>query len=143
MAGAAVAGTAIAVVGRTNFVPNYTNFILFLAYFLIPWTAVNLVDFYFVRREQYDIDAIFDPDGIYGKVSWQAMTAYLLGVAVEIPFMSTTFYTGPMVAHLGGADIAWIVGLIVTSVTYFILGRSLPAPPERVTAFATEQGVSS
>jgi|SRR5215472_1020689 len=84
-----------------------------------------------------------DPDGIYGKVSWQAMTAYLLGVAVEIPFMSTTFYTGPMVAHLGGADIAWIVGLIVTSVTYFILGRSLPAPPERVTAFATEQGVTS
>jgi len=48
-----------------------------------------------------------------------------------------------MVAHLGGADIAWIVGLIVTSVTYFILGRSLPAPPERVTAFATEQGVTS
>ena len=143
MAGAAVAGTAIAVVGRTNFVPNYTNFILFLAYFLIPWTAVNLVDFYFVRREQYDIDAIFDRDGIYGKVSWQAMTAYLLGVAVEIPFMSTTFYTGPMVAHLGGADIAWIVGLVVTSVTYFILGRSLPAAPEHVTAFATEQGVTS
>ena len=65
------------------------------------------------------------------------------GVVVEIPFMSTTFYTGPMVAHLGGADIAWIVGLIVTSVTYFILGRSLPAPPEHVTAFATDQGVTS
>jgi len=57
--------------------------------------------------------------------------------------MSTTFYTGPMVAHLGGADIAWIVGLVVTSVSYFILGRSLPAPPEHVTAFATEQGVTS
>ena len=143
VAGAAVAGTLIAVAGRTNFVPNYTNFILFLAYFLIPWTAVNLVDFYFVRRERYDLDAIFDPKGIYGKVSWQAMTAYLLGVAVEIPFMSTTFYTGPMVAHLGGADIAWIVGLVVTSVTYFILGRSLPAPPEHVTAFAAKQGVTS
>jgi hypothetical protein len=26
--------------------------------------------------------------------------------------MSTTFYTGPMVAHLGGADISWVIGLI-------------------------------
>lgn len=133
VAGAAVVGTVIAVAGRTNFVPNYTNFILFLAYFLIPWTAVNLVDFYFVRHQQFDIDAIFDAGGRYGRVSWRAMTAYLLGVAVEIPFMSTTFYTGPVVAHLGGADIAWIVGLIVTSVTYFLLGRSLPAPQEHAT----------
>jgi len=141
VAGAAVAGTVIAVAGRTNFVPNYTNFILFLAYFLIPWTAVNLVDFYFVRHQQFDIDAIFDPRGRYGRVSWRAMTAYLLGVVVEIPFMSTTFYTGPMVAHLGGADISWIIGLIVTSVTYYALGRSVRQPAERVPAVATKQGV--
>ena len=51
--------------------------------------------------------------------------------------------TEAQTAATTSADIAWIVGLIVTSVTYFILGRSLPAPPERVTAFATEQGVSS
>jgi nucleobase:cation symporter-1, NCS1 family len=139
--GAAALGTVIAVAGRTNFVPNYTNFILFLAYFLIPWTAVNLVDFYYVRHQQFDIDAIFDPRGRYGRVSWRAMTAYLLGVAVEIPFMSTTFYTGPLVSHLGGADISWIIGLIVTSITYFVLGRSLHQPPEHVEAVATEQGV--
>jgi NCS1 family nucleobase:cation symporter-1 len=141
VAGAAVLGTVIAVAGRTNFVPNYTNFILFLAYFLIPWTAVNLVDFYYVRHQQFDIDAIFDPKGRYGRVSWRAMTAYLLGVAVEVPFMSTTFYTGPMVSHLGGADVSWIIGLVVTSVTYYVLGRSLPQPPRNVAAVAAEQEV--
>jgi NCS1 family nucleobase:cation symporter-1 len=141
VAAAAVAGTVIAVAGRTNFVGNYENFILFLAYFLIPWTAINLVDFYFVRHQQFDIDAIFDPNGRYGRVSWRAMIAYLLGVAVEVPFMSTTFYTGPLVSHLGGADISWIIGLVVSSVAYFIFGRSLHQPPEPVAAVAMEQGV--
>ncbi|MGH3165023.1 MAG: purine-cytosine permease family protein, partial [Trebonia sp.] len=143
VAGAAVAGTAIAVAGRTNFVPNYTNFILFLAYFLIPWTAVNLIDFYFIRHGNYAIDDIFDAGGRYGRVSWRAMTAYLLGVAVEIPFMSTTFYTGPVVTHLGGADISWIIGVIVTSVTYLILGRPLAAPPGHVAAPPAGQEVGS
>jgi NCS1 family nucleobase:cation symporter-1 len=141
VAGAAVVGTVIAVAGRTNFVPNYENFILFLAYFLIPWTAINLVDFYYVRHQQFDINAIFDPNGRYGRVSWRAMIAYLLGVVVEVPFMSTTFYTGPLVSHLGGADISWIIGLIVSSVIYFALGRSAHQPPEQVAAVATKQGV--
>jgi len=139
---AAVAGTVIAVVGRMNFVPNYTNFILFLAYFLVPWTAVNLVDFYYVRHQQFDIDAIFNPKGRYGRVSWRAMIAYLVGVAVEVPFMSTTFYTGPMVSHLGGADISWIIGLIVSAVIYFVLGRAMAQAPDQVAPVATEQGVA-
>jgi NCS1 family nucleobase:cation symporter-1 len=53
------------------------------------------------------------------------MVAYLVAIAVEVPFMSTTFYTGPMVSHLGGGDISWILGLIVASGLYFLLHRSL------------------
>ena len=68
---------------------------------MIPWTAINLTDFYFVRKEQYDIDSIFTPYGTYGRLDWRTMVAYLVAIGVEIPFMSTTFYTGPMVSHLG------------------------------------------
>jgi purine-cytosine permease-like protein len=42
---------------------------------------------------------------------------------IEIPFMNTTFYTGPLVKHLGGADISWIFGLIVAVGLYYILMR--------------------
>src|SRR5215472_6821695 len=56
----AVVGTVVAIAASANFLINFENFILFLAYFLIPWTAINLVDFYLVGKEQYDIDAIFD-----------------------------------------------------------------------------------
>ena len=111
----------------SNFITNFENFILFLAYFLIPWTAINLADFYLVRHGRYDVAAIFDPNGIYGKVNWRAIGAYLVAIAVEVPFMSTTFYTGPMVAHLGGADVSWIFGLIVAAGLYALLVRAKAA----------------
>jgi len=127
---AAVVGTLIALLGQGNFLENYENFILFLAYFLIPWTAINLVDFYAVRKERYNIAAIFDKNGEYGQVNWRAIIAYLVAIAVEIPFMSTTFYTGPLVAHLGGADISWIFGIVVAAGLYYVLMRRFRRPAE-------------
>jgi NCS1 family nucleobase:cation symporter-1 len=136
----AAISTILAIAGQGNFLENFENFILFLAYFVIPWTAINLVDFYLVRKEQYDIEQIFKPNGIYGGASWEALAAYFAAIAVEIPFMSTSFYTGPMVAHLGGADISWILGLIVPAVLYWAFMRpradefrlSQPPDPSRV-----------
>lgn len=128
--GAGVVGTALAIAGRGNFLSNYESFILFLTYVLVPWTAINLVDFYLVRRRRYDIDAIFDPRGRYGAINWRAMAAYALGVAVEIPFVSTSFFTGPVVGLLGGADISWILGLIVSAGAYYALMRPVAARAE-------------
>ena len=82
---AAVIGTVLAIAATSNFLDNFENFILFLAYFLIPWTAINLTDFYFVRKERYDIDSIFRPDGIYGRIDWRTMVAYLVAIGVEDP----------------------------------------------------------
>ena len=76
-----------------------------------------------VRKEQYDMDSIFRADGIYGRFNLRTIAAYLIAVLVEIPFMSTTFYTGPMVKHLGQADISWIFGLIVAAGLYYLLMR--------------------
>jgi NCS1 family nucleobase:cation symporter-1 len=42
-------------------------------------------------------------------------------VAIEIPFMSTSIYTGPVVAALGGADISWILGLILSAGLFYAL----------------------
>jgi NCS1 family nucleobase:cation symporter-1 len=83
-----------------------------------------------VRHEHYEIEAIFDPHGIYGTVNWRALGPYLLGVAVEVPFMNTSFYTGPVVNSLGGADISWILGLIVSSVAYYLASRPLQIPAD-------------
>jgi nucleobase:cation symporter-1, NCS1 family len=112
-------GTGIALWGQGNFLENFSNFLLILMYFMIPWTAINLVDFYLVRKGNYNIEAIFDLNGQYGRVNWTAMVTYLLTVFIQVPFMNTTLYEGPIAKALGEADIAWIVGLIFASLVYY------------------------
>jgi NCS1 family nucleobase:cation symporter-1 len=121
--GAAIIGTAVAILGQGNFLTNYENFLNFLLYFLLPWSAINIVDFYFVRHEHYDIQAIFDPHGIYGLVNWRTLLVYVIAVLCELPFANTSIYVGFISPHLGGADIAWIVGLIVSGGLYYLLAR--------------------
>ena len=61
------------------------------------------------------------------------MILYLVTIGIEIPFVDATLYEGPIAKALGGTDIAWIVGLVIASVVYWLLARArhIPdAPPE-------------
>ncbi|MBM7344945.1 purine-cytosine permease family protein [Pantoea coffeiphila] len=116
---------AIAIYGQEHFLTNYTNFILILLYVLVPWTAINLVDYYLVAHGIYDVASFFHRDGgIYGYFNGKAIFCYLLGILVEVPFMATGLYTGPAATVLGGADISWLVGLVIVSPVYFQLSRA-------------------
>jgi NCS1 family nucleobase:cation symporter-1 len=117
-------GLAIAFWGATNFLTNYTNFILLLLYVLVPWTAVNLVDFYLVRHGDYNVSSFFTQDGgIYGRFNVPAIFCYLLGIAIQMPFVATELYTGPIAKMLNGVDISWIVGIVVISPIYYVLAK--------------------
>jgi purine-cytosine permease-like protein len=120
-----------------NYLSSFSNFVLLMLYFLVPWTAVNLVDFYFVRRGHYAITAIFDPRGIYGRWSWRGITAYAVGLAAMIPFFATSFYTGPVTEALGGADISFAVGLVVAGVLYYVFNRGLDLQAEEAAIAAS------
>ena len=50
----------------TSAVSAVLNSLTLMLYLLVPWTALNLVDFFFVRRGHYAITDIFRPDGVYG-----------------------------------------------------------------------------
>lgn len=119
-----------ALVSADDFLANYANFLALLLCVLIPWTAVNLVDYYLLRHGDYDIDSLFEPDGgRYGRFNWMAIACYAIGIAVQIPFLSTTLFTGFVAAALGGVDISWIVGLAAICPLYYALMRSkVPVP---------------
>ncbi|GAB3560881.1 purine-cytosine permease family protein [Spelaeicoccus albus] len=125
-----VIAMVIALAGSTNFVDKFSTFLLFLLTFFTPWSAVNLVDFYFLSKERYDVPAIGDPNGRYGKWNVAAIASYVIGLAAQMPFLYTSFYTGPFVKALGNTDYSWIIGLIVPAIVYFILSkiikRSIP-----------------
>lgn len=108
-----------------DYLDSFNNFVLMMLYFLVPWTAVNLVDFYFVRRGHYAILEIFKPSGHYGTWSWRGLTSYIVGLFAMVPFMSVTFFTGPVATWLGGIDLSFAVGLIVSGGLYLILGKGI------------------
>jgi NCS1 family nucleobase:cation symporter-1 len=111
---------AAALLGKASFMVNYEGFILLLLYVLVPWTAINLVDYYFLRHGQYDVDAFFLRDGgIYGRVNTVAVVCYAMGILVQLPFVASPLYTGPVARAFGGVDLSWIVGLAVTSPVYY------------------------
>ena len=113
-----------AVLGSHSFLVNYTNFILLLLYVLVPWTAINLIDYYVIRRGEYNVEAFLRPDGgIYGRFNTAAVVSYLVGILVQVPFVSTPMYTGPIARVLGGADLSWMIGLAVTARLYTWLVR--------------------
>ncbi|MFY2607233.1 purine-cytosine permease family protein [Achromobacter ruhlandii] len=122
------AATCVALAGQHSFLNAFKSFILFLLAFFTPWSAVNLVDYYFINRERYDVAALSDPDGRYGRWNWPGILVYVTGVLVQMPFISTKLYTGPMVAHLGGVDISWIIGLVVPGILYLIFARRAGQP---------------
>lgn len=63
---------------------------------LVPWTSINLIDFYVTHKGKYDIRSIFRVDGgIYRRFNPQAMIAYEIGIGVQIPLVNAPMYTGP------------------------------------------------
>ena len=119
---------ALAIPGR--YLGSFSNFVTLMLYFLVPWTAVNLVDFYFVRRGHYSIMDIFDPRGIYHRWAWRGLVAYFAGLAAMVPFVSLTFFQGPVTKALGGADVSFAVGLAVAGGLYYLFSRGLDLGPE-------------
>jgi purine-cytosine permease-like protein len=103
-----------------------------MLYLLVPWTAINLVDYFFVRRGEYAITDLFTPGGIYGAWGVRGLLAYAIGFFSTIPFFVLPgFYTGAIAQKIGGVDIAWAVGLVVSAVAYLLMTRSLDTSAEK------------
>ncbi len=119
----AIIGTLIAIKASSNFITDLSNFLVFTLYLLVPWTAINLTDYYVIRRGHYNIPELFKAEGIYGQFNWFALIVYALTVLVEWPFMNNAWIVGAAAKALGGADIAWMVGFVFAAVVYYIGAR--------------------
>jgi nucleobase:cation symporter-1, NCS1 family len=126
----------------TNFSAALTDTQLFMLYLLAPWTAVNLVDYFFVRRGHYAITHLFTPDGIYGAWAWRGITSYAVGLLASVPFVALSFYAGPAARALGGVDVAFVVGMAFSGGVYYAFTRSLDVAAEGPHVAASERELS-
>ena len=137
----AVIATGLAMRSSHDFAEKFGAFLSVLLYLFTPWTAINLVDFYVVRKGHYSVREIFNANGMYGRWNWRGLLAYGVGFVAMIPFFSTGLYTGPVAAALGGADVAMLVGLPVSSVVYLLACRSLDLESDRRLAYSADIGL--
>lgn len=112
--------TVIAILSQHNFHHYFGDMLDVMVYVLVPWSAINLADYYIVRKGSYSVADMFDIAGQYGRFNWSTIIIYFVAIAVQAPFVRLTFYTGA-VARAVGADTAWIPGLIVPAVLYCII----------------------
>jgi nucleobase:cation symporter-1, NCS1 family len=131
-----IVGVVIAFLGYKQFVTNLQNFLNVLLVVFIPWSAVNLTDYFVIRHGDYSVASFFVPDGRYGKWAWRGLVAYVIGLVVELPFVSQTYWIGWFVNDLGGADISWLVGFFVAGVFYLLLVRLWPMGATRQDSLA-------
>ena len=141
LAASAAASTAIAIVSSSHFLAHFSDLLLLFLYLFTPWTAVNLVDFYWVRKGHYSVREIFNPRGMYGRWQWRGLVAYGAGFAAMIPFFSTGLYTGPVARSLGGVDLSMLVGLPVAAGIYLLACRSIDLEADRQAAAVADAGL--
>ena len=79
------------------------DFLYILLYVLVPWTAINLIDYYLVQHGSLRHRLPY-------ARRWRSVRAHPMGgpccvislvFAIEIPFMSQSLYTGPIAKWLG------------------------------------------
>lgn len=122
----------IAMAASADFLNFFKNFVLLLLAVFIPWSVINLTDYYFISREKVDIPALYTPKGRYGSVNLVAIVSYVIGIVIQIPFLSQTLYTGPIAKAMGGLDISWAVALVVTFAIYYPWAKRTLRHPDRM-----------
>ncbi|HBQ94449.1 MAG: cytosine permease [Firmicutes bacterium] len=115
-----ILGAILAYVARKSYYLDFENFLFLLAYWLAPWAAVVLVDFFMIRKKHYHTGMFYDPRRFIRPGLW----AWMLGIAASVPFFNQALYVGAFAyhhPHMG--DISYYVSFVVAGVVYWIFGH--------------------
>jgi NCS1 family nucleobase:cation symporter-1 len=129
---------ALYIVFVQDFTTALNDFIALLVMWVGPFGGVWIADAY-LRRANYDPLAIHSRARAAGRYwGWHGINragclAILLGMAAAAMTMKSPLYDGPWSRALGGADLSWLLGLPVASLSYCLLTvlferRSVAAP---------------
>ena len=100
-----------------------TNFVALLVAWSGPYAGVWLCDGV-LRRWRYDPQSIHPRPGGLALADgrrWRAWLAYFAGMIVAILTMRSPLYEGPIARMLGGMDLSWVFGIVVSGAAYGLL----------------------
>jgi nucleobase:cation symporter-1, NCS1 family len=103
-----------------NLESKFTNLLLLFGYWIGPWIAIVMVDWW-LRRGKADVSRLSDFNVL--PRGYDTLIAFLIGFAAVIPFMNTAYYVGPVANALHGGDISYYVGFIVSGTVYYLMKK--------------------
>jgi nucleobase:cation symporter-1, NCS1 family len=117
---AGVVGYIIGIVGQANVGPGskYEFFLLLISYWIGPWLAVVLTD-YWLRKGDYGDESLFFNTK---HNRWQGFAAMAIGLIVSVGLFANqpAVYVGTIAnANPGIGDLTFVVGFILTAVLYY------------------------
>ncbi|MCL5116508.1 MAG: cytosine permease [Firmicutes bacterium] len=113
-------GAVVAWIGHKAYYVDFENFLFLLGYWLAPWVAVVLVDYFVIHKGQYAESIFYNPKRIINRGLW----AWLISIVVSIPFFNQAMYVGPFAMKYGNlGDISYYVSFVVAGILYWIIGK--------------------
>jgi NCS1 family nucleobase:cation symporter-1 len=123
---------------RSNFAASLDGWLAGLVTWVAPWAAIMLVHYYWVVREEIDVEALFQPprQSRIIDVSWRATIAFVVGMVVTwaCEYGIPSYLQGPIAKAAGGVDLSWLAGAVVGGVLYAALVPSRDVAPVMVPA---------
>ncbi len=121
----AVISLGVTLLMQTNPYGSFYDFLLILAYLVVPFSTILLLD-YFLRTRALGNDAVVELVDTKRSVEW-GFVAWVLACAFSALFWSSTIWSGPLsgtFAQFG--DLSYLAGAIGAVVAYLAF-RRLPS----------------
>jgi len=134
-------GTIAVIFGADDFLGPFQGFLTTLGVVIAAWAGVMVAEV-ILRKRDYDEEALFTPDGVYGSVNWEAIALVAAGSVVGWGLVvnsaaSWLSWQGYLLGPLGGRDGAWaganlgvLVSLLIGVLGHLALGRGRVARQE-------------
>ena len=136
IAGAVGYGVTIIFLNEPDFAQTFDFWMVGLILWMSPWAGVILADFYLLRKQQVDVGELYaDPErSIYGDVNWVGIGAFVIGLVTGWLFefgLVTPLQGFVSKELLNGADLSWLVGIVVAGGVYLFGMRGRATAPAR------------
>ena len=124
-----------------SFAKAFDNWMISLLLWMSPWAGVVMADFFIKRKSQINVAELYrSPEtSAYGDINWNGLMAFFAGLIAGwsvqdglVPALQGPISTG----LLGGADLSWLFGIVVSGAVYLALDRR----SETVSAVAATGG---
>ncbi|MFP5022413.1 purine-cytosine permease family protein [Pseudonocardia phyllosphaerae] len=110
--------------GESGVEDKFAIFLNLTSYFIAPFAAILLTDFYFgTRSDRSRIPELYDTGR---RLEWGAV-AWIVGVLASVPFWTSSLYVGPFARTFPAfGDVSMFVAAVIAVIAYLATRRLKP-----------------